>query len=166
MSNRHIEQRFLSGDAEYQARAKIIPCIVDGPLAIRMIRPPKPKEVLIHTPRHPATWTRVPKSVDPTTGKTNCAILECDVDFVSDKSIRKLINIVRPYVQSITIDMAFIISKPENSSIDEPCACLGLWRIDQVDFESCAVFPERTIDEVAEEMKLIMSVMGEQRKQA
>ncbi len=160
----NAEQRFLSGDVEYRARAKVIPYIVDGPLAIRMIRPPKPKEVPIHTPRHPATWTNVPKSVDPTTGKTNCAILECDVDCVSDKKMRKLINIVRPFMQTITIDMAFIIAKPESSSFDDPCACLGLWRVDKVDFESCAVFPERTLDEVAEEMKLIMSVMEEQCK--
>ena len=120
-----------------------------------MIRPPMPKEQAIHTPRHPATWKNVPKS-------RRCrAILECDVDFVSDKSIRKIINIVRPFVQSVTIDLAFIISKPAHSDIDEPCACLGLWRVDKVDFESYAVLPERTIDEVAEEIKLIMSVMKE-----
>lgn len=83
------------------------------------------------------------------------------MDFVSDKSIRKIINIVRPFVQSVTIDLAFIISKPAHSDIDEPCACLGLWRVDKVDFESYAVLPERTIDEVAEEIKLIMSVMKE-----
>lgn len=146
------------------ARAKVIPYIVDGPLAIRMIKPPKPKEVPIHTPRHPAKWIRIPKSVDHITGKTNCAIMECDVDCVSDNKMRKLISIVRPFMQSITIDMAFIIAKTDSSSIDEPCACLGLWRVDKVDFDSYAVFPDRTIDDVAAEMKIIMSVMEEQCK--
>lgn len=126
--------------------------MVTGPLAIRMIKPP-PIEVDVHGPRHPATWHSESSSVDATTGKTNRAILECDIDLLSEKAIRRVINIVRPHLRSITIDCALVVSAPQWSDVEEPCCCLGLWRIDKVDFESCAVFPEKTIDEAADELK-------------
>ena len=156
------KQRFLMGDNEYRnLRAKIVPFVVDGPLAIRLIKPP-PMEIDIDGPRHPAKWTNVPKSIDPVMGKTTHALLEVDIDLLSVKAIRRVINIVRPHLQSITIDLAVIVSKPQHSEIEEPSACLGLWRIDKVDFESCAVFPEKTIDETAQQLKLLMSQILEE----
>lgn len=158
----HVQQRFLLGDNEYRkARAYLIPYIVNGPLAIRLIRPP-PIEVHIHGPRHPSEWKNVPKSVDPATGKKHCPLLEVDIDLISNKEIRRCINIIRPHLPSITVDLAFIISKPKDSEVEEPSACLGLWRVDKVDFERCAVIPEKTIEEAADELKLMISKMGDE----
>ena len=127
-----------------------------GPLAIRLIKPP-PIEVNIHGHRHPVKYHEAPQSIDPTTGKIKHRLIECDIDLLSEKTVRKIINIIRPHLASITIDCAFIISKPEGSDIEEPSCCVGLWRIDKVDFERAALFPEKTIDEAAVELKEIMS---------
>ena len=135
---------------------KLIPCLVDGPLPKRLLKP-KPIEVNVHGPRHPTLWIDLPKIIDPISHKPSHAIVECDIDFISEKSFRKVLNMVRPHMWSIKIDFALIISKPKLSEIEEPSACLGLWRIDKVDFESCAVFPERTIDKTAFVLSLIMS---------
>lgn len=149
-------KRFLIGDNDYRsARMKLIPCLVDGPLAIKLLNP-KPIEVVVDEARHPATWSCVPKSVDPITKKTDQAILELDMDFVSDRTIRRILSIARPHMHRITIDVAFIISKPQNSQIEEPSACLGLWRVDKVDFEGFAVSPIKTIEETMHEIKSIM----------
>ena len=129
---------------------------MDGPLAIRLLKP-YPVEVTIHRVRHPTLWTDVPKSVDPITRKPSHAILECDMDFISDRQIRRILNLARPHMQRITIDVAFVISKPNRSEIEEPSACLGLWRVDKIDFERCAVFPERSLEESVHELSLIVS---------
>ena len=152
-------KRFFLGDDEYRkARAKVVPFVVDGPLAIRLIKP-APMEVHIDGPRHPNTWTTVPKRVDPATGEVQHAIMELDVDLFSSKAIRKIINIIRPHLQSITIDVAIIISKPHPEDADEPFACVGLWRIEKVDFEQCAVFPELAVEEAADKVKMLLSEM-------
>jgi len=148
------------GDDDYRnARAKLIPYVVHGPLAIRLIKPP-PMEIMLHGLRHPVTWTNVPK--EDAMGRTKCALIECSIDLISDRDVRRVINIVKPHLPGITIDLAFIISKPRDSEIEEPSACLGLWRIDKVDFESCAVLPEKTIDETANELKLMMSQLEDE----
>ena len=109
---------------------------MNGPLAIRLIKPP-PIEVNIHGYRHPVTYHKAPRSIDPVTGKIKHRLIECDVDLLSEKTVRKITGIVRPHLPGITIDCAFIISKPKDSDIEEPSCCVGLWRIDQVDFEKC-----------------------------
>ena len=96
----------------------LIPSSSIGPLAIRLIKP-KPMEVNIDGPRHPTTWQQVSKSVSSSTGKANAAILECDIDLLTERTIRKIINIVRPHIQSITCDLALIISTPKGSKIEE-----------------------------------------------
>ena len=152
-------KRFLLGDNDYRnARAKVIPYVVDGPLAIRMIKP-KPLEVDLWGPRHPSKWEDVPKSVDPKTGKVNHVVLECDIDLLANKTIRKIINIVRPHIGSIVADLALIVSAPKHSEVEEPSCCLGLWRIDRVDFEQCAVVPEKTIHEAARELTDVLSTI-------
>ena len=156
------QQRFLIGDEEYRnSRLKLILCLVDGPLPIRLLKP-KPVELNVHGPRHPTLWTDVQKSVDSFSHKSSQVIIECDIDFISEKSYRKILNMIRPHMRSITIDIAFIISKPTNSEIEEPSACLGLWRIEKVDFERCAIFPDRTIDETALELSMILSKLDEE----
>lgn len=148
-------KRFLMGNNEYRnARLKVIPCLVDGPLAIRLIKP-KPMEVCVHTDKHPAFWTDVDMSIDSFTNKTSQMVMEVDIDFISNRSYRKLFSLVRPHMPSLTIDVAFVASKPKNSTIEEPSVCLGIWRIDKVDFERCAVFPESTIEETAHALSML-----------
>ena len=116
-------------------------------------------EIDVHGPRHPTTWSFVPKSVDPATGKANASILEFDVDVFTNNTVRKIVNIVRPHLQSITIDVALILSKPQDSDVEEPCACLGLWRIEKVDFEECAVFPDLDVEDAAAKISMIASML-------
>lgn len=47
-----------------------------------------------------------------------------------------------------------------NVSLAQPCACLALWRIDRVDFEGAAVFPELPVEEAIDKVKLMLSTMG------
>jgi len=152
-------KRFLAGDDDYRNhRIKVVPFIVNGPLAIRVIKP-APREVNVYGPRHPAKWLQVPKSIDSCTRKANAAILECNIDLFSNANVRKIINIVRPHLPGITIDVALIISAPKESEIEEPSACLGLWRIEKVDFESAAVFPELPLEDALERVTMLMSAM-------
>ena len=41
----------------------------------------------------------------------------------------------------------------------QPSACLALWRIEKVDFEEAAVFPELPVEDALEEVKTIMRTM-------
>ena len=95
---------------------------VDCPLPRRLLKP-KPVEVNVHGPRHPTLWTDVPKIVDLISHRPSHAIVVCDINFISEKSFRKVLNMVRPPMRSIIIDIAFIISKPKLSEIEEPSAC-------------------------------------------
>lgn len=126
-------------------------------MAIRLIKP-KPQEFNIHGIRHPVRWHQVNKSIDPQTGKESAAILECDIDLVSNPAIRKVVSMVRPHLSKITIDLALIVSKPKGSEVDENSACIGMWRIDKVDFEGCAVLPQKSIEEVAEEVRSLIAL--------
>lgn len=121
-------------------------------MAIKLIKP-KPQEFNMHGWRHPVSWHKVDKSIDPKTGRTSSALLECDIDLVSNPAIRKIVGMVRPHLSKITIDVALIVSKPKDSDVDEPSACIGMWRIDRVDFEGCAVFPEKSVEQVVAEVK-------------
>ncbi len=155
-------KRFLSGDEDYRnKRLKIVPYLVDGPLAIRLIKP-KPVEITIHGECHRSKWTKVSKTINASGKTTASPLLECDVDLVSHAAIRRIINIVKPHLKHITIDLALVVSKPYGSDVEEPSACLGLWRIDKVDFERWAVIPEKSIEEVAVEVKKAMLMSGMQ----
>jgi hypothetical protein len=126
-------------------------------MAIRLIKP-KPKDFTLNGIRHPVTWHEVPKSIDPKTGRVSSALLEFDIDLFSNIAMRKVTGMVRPHLSKITIDLALILSKPHGSEVDEPSACIGMWRIDKVDFESCAVFPQKSVDELVEEMKSFIAL--------
>jgi hypothetical protein len=67
-------KRYLSGDSEYRnARLKVIPSLVEGPLAMKVLAPPK-KEMLLHCTLLPVSW----KQHDPETtskGRKLCPAL-------------------------------------------------------------------------------------------
>ena len=153
-------KRFFTGDEDYQRRrAKIIPMVVKAPYVVKIIAP-DPSEMTMHTGRHPMSIKKVNKVVDPATGKTTAAaVMEFGVDFYTSAAIGRIINIVMPHWGSITVDLAIVIAPPwgaEGEEADEPSACLGVWRIDKVDFMSFAQLPEKPIEEVEEEIKDIM----------
>jgi hypothetical protein len=125
-------------------------------MAIRLIKP-KPQEFNIHGSRHPVSWHKVDKSIDSKTGRVLSALLECDIDLVSNPAVHKIAGMVRPHLSKITIDIALIV---KGSEADEPSACIGMWRIDKVDFESCAVLPRKSPEEVAEEVKSFIALEG------
>lgn len=157
-------KRFFTGDLEYQRRrAKIVPMVVKAPYVVKMIAP-NPSEMTMHTPRHPVSVTKVNKVVDPATGKTTAAaVMEVGVDFYTSAAIGRIINVVMPHLGKITVDVAMVIHPPweaEGEEVNEPSACIGVWRIDQVDFLSCAQLPEKPIEMVEEEIKDIMKSLA------
>ena len=82
-------KRWLSGDDEYRlSRLKVIPYIVDGPIAIRLIKP-KAAEVTVHGEKTPVKFAMVPGN------KNDAPLMECDIDLVSNATIRKLVNMIR-----------------------------------------------------------------------
>eukprot|EP00984_Skeletonema_dohrnii_P014630 scaffold6162_cov93-Skeletonema_dohrnii-CCMP3373.AAC.10 len=157
-------KRFFTGDLEYQRRrAKIVPMVVKAPYVVKMIAP-NPSEMTMHTPRHPVSVTKVNKVVDPATGETTAAaVMELGVDFYTSAAIGRIINVVMPHLGKITVDVALVIHPPweaEGEEANEPSACIGVWRIDQVDFLSCAQLPEKPIEVVEEEIKDIMKSLA------
>lgn len=118
------EQRFLAGDEEYRkARCKIIPYVVDGPLAVQLIKP-KPVEVTLDGPRHPNRWHQVPKCK----ARGQAAILECDIDVgLSNKKVRKILNIIRPHIESVTIDVALIVDTLTHQEEEEVSVVSARW---------------------------------------
>jgi len=150
-------KRFFTGDLEYQQlRLKVLPMVVKAPYLVKMIAP-DPTLNAIHQPMSPVTIKKVNKVVDPATGKTTAAaVMEVGVDFHTSRAIGRLINIVMPHLGSITLDIAFVVAAPWGKEGTEPSACLGVWRIDKVDFMSFAQLPEHPVEEVEEEIKDIM----------
>ena len=150
-------KRFFTGDLEYQQlRLKVLPMVVKAPYLVKMIAP-DPTLNAIHQPMSPVTIKKVNKVVDPLTGSTTAAaVMEVGVDFHTSRAIGRLINIVMPHLGSITLDIAFVVAAPWGKEGTEPSACLGVWRIDKVDFMSFAQLPEHPVEEVEEEIKDIM----------
>lgn len=138
--------------------------VVNAPYLVKMIAP-DPTLNAIHQPMSPVTIKKVNKAVDPTTGKTKAAaVMEVGVDFYTSAAIGRLINIVMPHLGSITLDIAFVIAAPWGKEGTEPSACLGVWRIDKVDFMKCAQLPEKPIKAVQEEIKDIMKSYAVERQ--
>ena len=161
-------KRFFKGDVEYQRRrAKCIPMVVAAPYVVKLIAP-EPSAMTMHSPNHPITIKKVNKVVDPKTGKTTAAaVMEVGVDFYTSAAIGRIINIVMPHLKSITIDVAFVIEKPVDAvgeEANEPSACLGVWRIDKVDFVNFAQLPEKPIEDVEAEIKDIMESFALERQ--
>lgn len=153
-------KRFLSGDDEYRnKRFKVLPSLVDAPLPIRMIAPAK-SEVTIQGSMLPLSWYEKRESMTHDRRKHKKALLEVDCDITSNKTIRKVTSMVRRYINKITIDVALVIGKPDDQKEDEPSACLGLLRFDKVDLETCAILPQKTDKDWADEASVIISSLS------
>jgi hypothetical protein len=76
-------------------------------------------------------------------GPESCPIIEVTLDMVGNRAIRGMASLVKRYLNSISVDLAAIISKPDGQEKDEPEACLGLWRLHHIDISKCPPLPDR-----------------------
>lgn len=121
-----------------------MPCLVDGPMPVRIISPPK-KEVTCHAKSLPTKWIKHPTETTAD-GSVLQPCLEVEFDIVSNKTLRSVSSMLRRYIQCIACDLALIVEKPLPNDKDEPSACLALWRFDRIDIDSCPALPSRNQD--------------------
>ena len=50
-----------------------------------------------------------------------------------------------------------IVEKPYLSEVEEPAACLGLWRMDRVDMSKAALVPEKDEEQLLREMSVLLN---------
>ena len=135
-------KRFINNDDEYRNnRFKILPCLVDGPLPIRILAPPK-KEITIQGSILPTKWIKHAATTS-SDGTMLHPCLELEVDLIWKSTLRNVSGILRNYMKSFCIDLAIILSKPTLDDPDEPGACVGLWCVDHIDIDQCPRLPDR-----------------------
>lgn len=118
----------------------MIPSLVEGPLACRVLAPPK-KEKTIQCAFLSVSWSKHPPAT--VKGRKLCAAIKCELDCLSSRTIRGMAGIVKKHLHLLTVDVAVTISKPDGQAEEEPQACLGLWRFDHIDVASCPKLPDR-----------------------
>jgi hypothetical protein len=129
----------MTGDDEYKnARLKILPYLVDGPLHIKMLVPSK-KELTITERILPMKWTK--HEEETVEGKHLAPCLEVEVDVMSNGALRRTSGLLRNCMKNIVIDLAITIEKPCNTDADEPSACIGLFRFNNIDIDKCPPLP-------------------------
>lgn len=75
-------------------------------------------------------------------------MLEVELDCMSSKAMRGMASIIKKNLSGIVLDIAVVIEKPDGATEEEPTACLGMWRFDRVDIETCPMLPERQVSEI------------------
>jgi len=142
-------KRFLNGDDTYRnQRLKVIPSVADGPLAIRLIAPPK-REVQISCALLPVTWRKYEAEVAPPHGRKLEPLLEIELDCVQTATMRAMAALAKRNIKSVALDVAIVISKPEGQKEEEPEACVGIWRFNKIDVSECCSFPDAYEEEAA-----------------
>lgn len=130
-----IKRFFLGDDAYRNARLKILPSLVDGPLPIKIIAPPK-KELTVSCNALPSKWIFHNKQT-LANGTVLQPILEMEIDVISNSTIRGISAMLKRYIRLIALDLAAVIHTPDGQTEQEPEACLGLWRFDHIDVLTC-----------------------------
>ena len=146
-----LKQRFVNGDDDYRnARLRIMPHIVEGPLPVRMLAP-KGKELVVSRESLPVTWRKY--HAETKNGRRLHPCFETELDCMSDKTMRGMAGIVKRYLKSLAIDVAAIIMKPDDITEDESQACVTTWSFDKIDVDMCPEMPPRAehADEMSEE---------------
>lgn len=119
----------------------MLPYVVDGPLPIRVLAPPK-REMTVHCDMLPTKW-RQSGGTTRSDGRYLYPCLELDLDLMANKMMRGFSSLVNRHLHRISVDVAFVINKPDMQQEDEPSACLGMGRFDRVDVSECPNLPER-----------------------
>lgn len=125
----------------------MIPSVANGPLAIRLIAPPK-REVQISCALLPVTWRKYPAEVTAQ-GRKLEPLLEMELDCVQTATMRAMAALAKRNIQSVALDVAIVISKPEGQKEEEPEACVGIWRFNKINVSECCSFPDAYEEEAA-----------------
>ena len=120
----------------------MIPSLVDGPLPIRMLAPPK-REKVVNCDWMPIVWNQHDKEIGPDGTILMYPVLEATLDCMTSRPIRSMAGLVKKYLHLLSIDAAIVIGTPENHPEPEPSACLGLWRFNHIDISLCPLLPDR-----------------------
>jgi hypothetical protein len=120
----------------------MIPSVVDGPLAVRILAPPK-REICVSCALLPVSWRSYEAEVDAATGRKLAPTLEITLDCTSNRAMRSMAGILKRNLQSLAIDVAIVIQKPDEHDEEEPQACLAMWRFNHIDVSKCPTFPDR-----------------------
>ena len=134
-------KKFLQGDAEYRRlRMQFLPVLVDGPFAVRMIAPEKKELIGRATLMSPFSWYTENESIDRS-GCKRCALMEASVDVTTSYLSRTATNILRRFIDSVHLDVAFVIDQPELQNEFEPSCIIGLCQVKNVNVNQCALLP-------------------------
>ena len=137
-------KRFLRGDDSYRRpRFKVLASVIDGPWVVRSLSPQKGEIVFDFNDWLKLSWHKEDERIDPVTGKKRAAMLSVDIDSMGDSVARKVLSLVQGSIQKVKLDCAVIISKPAQSKVEEPSACIGLWRMDRIDMHQTSLLPEK-----------------------
>ena len=95
----------------------MIPLLVDGPMAVWVLAPPK-KERVIHGSVVPLIWYKHDVERCPTTngGKTLCPVVVVAIDCVSSRAIRSMAGIIKKYMVRLTCNVVLVVGPPSGSS--------------------------------------------------
>jgi len=140
-------KRFLINDDEYRRlRLQFLPCIVECPSAVRIIAPAK-KELIGRAALLPSvSWYRQDETVDKF-GEKRCALMEATADMSQTAFCRSVARIIRRNIESVSIDVAWVIDKPELQKEYEPACCLGMCKMDHVDISRAPILPPPSKEE-------------------
>jgi len=137
-------KRFIKGDAEYRnKRLKIYPVFREGPMAVRMLFYPPSKQFCIWGTMLPVIWN----DQKPTTtqvGQKKSLVIEACVDVVSNRLARSTAQLIGSSLKNIDMDIAVVIGTPDHQEEKEPEACIGYYRYDHVDLQTCSRLPPKS----------------------
>jgi hypothetical protein len=123
----------------------MIPSLVDGPMPIRVMAPPK-REKVVHCDWMPITWNQHEEEID-SKGNVLYPVLEAVLDCMTSRAIRSMAGLVKKYLHMLSIDVAVVIGTPDGQSEIEPSACLGMWRFHHIEISNSPQLPDRYIKE-------------------
>jgi Protein ENHANCED DISEASE RESISTANCE 2, C-terminal len=143
-------KRFINGDDEYRNdRLKVLPSVAVAPFAIRVIAPAK-KEIIVNCTYVPCTWRKHEASRDRRTGKVLAPLLEVEIDCMSDKWVRSIVNLCVKNAPAVVVDVGLVIQlrqdlqdDPDYDSSKECEACIGMFRLDRMCMNECDSLPNR-----------------------
>jgi Protein ENHANCED DISEASE RESISTANCE 2, C-terminal len=101
---------------------------------------PSKKELTITGRMLPMKWT---KHEEETVDEMQLApCLEVEVDIISNGALRRTSALLRNCMKNIVIDLGITIEKPCITDAEEPSACIGLFRFNNIDIDKCPHLPK------------------------
>lgn len=116
---------------------------MDAPIPVKMFL--GSKELTLQGRSLPTNWITHNAEVQPD-GTKLMPCLELELDVMSKKSFSRVSGLARNYIKTVSVDLAVILSKPQDQEEDEPEACVGFWRLNKIDINRCSWLPDRNED--------------------